>query len=73
MQFKTVSLLTGDTVLWIGAALAAGGVVAAFAAKALTPVKVTTVLILALCVVNVAYVEHQLDQRRQEIQWILDN
>jgi len=73
MQFQTVSLLTGAGLLWIGAALAAGGVVAAFATKVRTLVKVVTVLILAFCVVNVAYVEHQLDQRRHEIQQILDN
>lgn len=73
MQFQTVSLLTGAGLLWVGAALAAGGAVVAFATKVPTALKVATVLILVLCVANVAYTEHQLDQRRQEIQKVLDN
>lgn len=73
MQFQTVSLLTGAGLLWVGAALAAGGLIVAFATKVPTSLKVATVLVLVLCVVNVAYTEYQLNQRRHEIQQIFTN
>lgn len=73
MQFQSVNLLTGAGVLWIGAALAAGGFVAAFVMKVPVWMKVVTALVLVACVVNVVYVEHQLNQKRQEIQQIIDS
>lgn len=73
LQFQSVSLLTGAGLLWVGASLAAFGVVAAFVTRVPTALKVAAVVVLLLCAVNVAYVEHQLDQRRHEIQQVLDN
>lgn len=73
MQFQPVSLLTGAGVLWIGAGLAAGGFVAAFASKVPIPLKVATALVLILCVVSVVYAERELNQQRQQIQQIFDD
>lgn len=70
LQFQTVTLLTGAGLLWVGAALAAGAVVAVFVVRARVVFKVVAVLVLVLCVANVAYVEHELNQKRHELQQI---
>lgn len=70
MQLQNVSLLTGAGLLWIGAALAAVGFIVAFAMKVPLSVKVVTALVLVFCVLNVVYVEHELNQKRHEIQQI---
>jgi hypothetical protein len=70
MQFQSVSLLTGAGTLWIGAGLALGGVVMIFAFHGRTAIRAIAVIALVFCVGNVVYVEHQLTQKRQEIQQI---
>lgn len=70
LQFQTVTLLTGAGLLWVGAALAAGAAVAVFVVRASVVFKVVAVLVLAFCVFNVGYVEHELGQKRQELQQI---
>jgi hypothetical protein len=70
MQFQSVSLLTGAGMLWIGAGLTLGGVVAIFALHGQTVLRVLAIIALVFCVANVAYAEHELDQKRQQIQSI---
>lgn len=72
MQFQSVSLMTGAGVLWIGAVLAAAGAVTSFVVETKIAVKIVTVVMLAFCIANVIYVEHQLDVKRQELQQIFN-
>jgi hypothetical protein len=70
VEIQPVSLLTGSGTLWVGAALAAGGCVLAFAMRAATWARAITVVVLAICIFNLVTTEHELDQRRQQIQQI---
>jgi hypothetical protein len=67
MQLSSVSLLTGDSIYWIGAALAVVGAVLAWVKSGKAWVGVVCLILAALCVANVVYTERQFSERRQEI------
>jgi hypothetical protein len=71
LQFKSVSLASGDDLLWVGAALAAVGGALAFVGHARSPLKVLTICIVAFCVWNVWQTEKQLQEKRDQIQQIV--
>jgi hypothetical protein len=72
LQFQSVSLLTGDSIYWIGAGLAVGGAALSFG-SAKTWIKVVCIILAVLCIVNVIYTEKQLSDKRQQIQQIFTN
>lgn len=67
IQLATVSLASGDSIYWIGAALAAAGFALSFVAKQAWAMIVSGILC-ALCIFNVIYAENQLSDKRQQIQ-----
>jgi hypothetical protein len=73
IEVQPVSLLTGSGTLYVGLALTAGGAVLAFVMKLRTWVRVITAILVVICIVNVAVVEKQLNDRRHEIQQDLSN
>lgn len=72
LQFQSVSLLTGDGIYWIGAALAVIGAALSFVAHRRW-IKIVAVTLAVLCVLNVGYTEKQLDDRRNQIQQDFSN
>jgi multidrug transporter EmrE-like cation transporter len=74
MSMQSVSLLTGTGTLWTGAAIASAAAVGAVVLRdhLRTWVRVVAILVAVIAVSNVIYLEHQLDQKREEIQHILD-
>lgn len=71
--YQPVTLLSGSGILYVGLALAAGGVVLAFAMHLRTWLKVITAIAVLLVVANIVTVEHSLNQKRHEIQNELSN
>lgn len=73
LQFKSVSLASGDSLLWIGGVLAALAVTLAFIGRAGWALKAFTVVMLIWCVANVWNTEQRLQQTRDQIQQIVNN
>jgi hypothetical protein len=71
--YQPVTLLSGSGILYVGLALAAGGVVLAFAMHLRTWLKIVTAIAVLLVVANIVTVEHSLSQKRHEIQNELSN
>lgn len=71
---QSVSLASGGAIVWVGAALAIGGAVLALSIPRVRLfIKVLTVIAAVLGVASGLYINHQLDQKRKEIQQILNN
>lgn len=71
MTFQSVSLMSGSGIIWIGVALVGGGVALAFFLRAPLWVRITTVPVLALALLNACSVERAMDDKRREITNIL--
>lgn len=71
--YQPVTLLSGSGILYVGLAIAAGGVVLAFAMHLKTWLKIVTAIAVLLVVANIVTVEHSLSQKRHEIQNELSN
>jgi hypothetical protein len=71
--FTQVSLVSGMSTVWIGMAIALGGLVMAFAARARTGLKIVCAILAALAVASAVYDNHQLDNKRREISDIFNN
>jgi hypothetical protein len=69
MAMQSASLLTGTGTLWTGVAIAGGASIATWALRASIPtwVRVVAVVAAVIALVNVLYVEQQLEDTRQEI------
>ncbi len=69
MSMQSASLLTGTGGLWTGVALACAAPIAALVMRQSTPrwVRVVAIILAVIAIVNVAYVESQLEAKRQEI------
>jgi hypothetical protein len=71
LSVQSVSLLTGAGRVWTGAALAIGGAVISLAVPRVRGwIKVVTVVLAIVCVASALYDEHQLNEKRQEIERI---
>ena len=77
LSLQPVSLLTGDGILWVAAALAVAGVIVTFIPGLDRWTKVFVTLIAIFVVANTFYVDNQLRQQpekiRQQIQHDLQN
>ena len=71
MTFQSVSLMSGSGTIWIGVALVGGGVALAFFLRGPLWVRITTVLVLALALLNACSVERSMNDKRREIGNIL--
>jgi hypothetical protein len=71
MSFQPVSLITGEGTLYTGLALIVGARILAWVMKLPRWVRLTTWAAPTVCVINLVTVEHQLSQRRHELQQIL--
>lgn len=72
-MFTSVSLLSGTTVLWAGVAVAGLGTALAFILGAANGVRVASALCLGIALASTLYMEHQLDQKRNEISKVFHN
>ena len=72
MSMQSASLLTGTGTLWTGVAIIVGCGILAWATKAPGWVRVVVGLAAVVAIVNVASIESELADRRQEINNILD-
>jgi uncharacterized protein DUF2510 len=72
-NIQSVSLLSGSGIVWVGTALAvAGAVVAVAVPRVRTWVKVIAVIAALITVANGVYVEHQLSQKRDQLEHIFN-
>lgn len=74
MSFQSASLLTGTGALWTGVAIVCGAAVAAWMLRKSTPrwVRIVVTLLAVVAIVNVVYVEIQLEELRQDLGSFLD-
>jgi hypothetical protein len=73
VQFRTISLNDGDSIYWVGAGLALVATVVVVALRGRLWMRWVAFILVALCISNVFYAEHQLDLKRQEIQQLLNS
>lgn len=71
--FTSVSLLSGSGTLWVGVAITAISTALAFFFGAAIGVRVVAAVCLAIALANTLYMEHQLDQKRNEISKVFHN
>jgi hypothetical protein len=72
-NMQSVSVASGAGIVWVGAALVIGGAVVALAIpRVRTWIKIVTTIGAILCVANAVSISHQLDDKRQQIQQILN-
>ncbi len=70
---QSVSVAQGSGIVWVGAALAIGGAVIALSIPGVrTSIKIVTVIAAIIGVANALYVDHQLNQKRDQIQQIIN-
>lgn len=69
MSMQSASLLTGTGGLWTGVAIACAAAIASLVMRDSTPrwARVVAVVLAVVAIVNVSYVESQLEAKRQEI------
>jgi len=67
VNFQPVSVLSGGSTLWIGAVLAAGSAVVAFVMHLPTWLKVVTLIVTVICLVNAVTTQNELKNRRDSI------
>jgi hypothetical protein len=72
IELRRVDLVTGTDTLYLGLAIAAGGAVLAIGVHARTWLRLFTVGVTALCVVNVVQTSHELDKQRDQVKQRLD-
>jgi uncharacterized membrane protein len=71
---QSVSVVSGGSIVWVGAALAIGAAVLALSIpRVRTFIKILTVIAAIIGVASGVYVNHQLDQKRKEIQQIFND
>ncbi|BBZ03544.1 hypothetical protein MCHIJ_29810 [Mycolicibacterium chitae] len=73
MSMQSVSLMSGSGPLWTGVGFVAAGLAVSFFLGAANWVRVVAVAVLLLALVNVLYVENEMDNRRNEISQLFDN
>lgn len=71
--FTSVSLMSGTTTVWIGVALAAVGVVAAFVTKRSMATKVIALILVGCCFAGAIYDEVQLQHKRDQLNNLFGN
>ena len=72
--FTSVSLISGTSTVWIGAALTVVGAIVAFVIHRVgIATKVIAVLLVAACIGNAIYDEIQLQHKRDQINNLFDN
>ena len=73
-SLQSVSVASGAGIVWVGAALVIGGAVVALAIpRVRTWIKIVTAIGAILCVANAVSISHQLDNKRHQIQQILND
>ncbi|MCX5044665.1 DUF2510 domain-containing protein [Aldersonia sp. NBC_00410] len=73
MSVQSVSLLTGSGPVWTGVAVVAGGTAVAFFLRAAVAVRVVAAVLLVVAVLNGAYIEKQLSDKRSELTHVFDH
>jgi hypothetical protein len=69
LSFASVSVLSGDTVLWVAAGLTAAGSGIAWTVPGVRLwARITAAVLAVLVLLNTFYADHQLSQRRDQIQ-----
>jgi hypothetical protein len=68
INIQPVSILSGSTTLWIGLVVAGLGVPIAFLGKAKLWVSIIVSLVVAFCLLNAIVTQHNLDDRRSQLQ-----
>ena len=70
--FTQVSVVSGMGTVYTGAAIAVGGLVLAWVTKASVKLKVLCVCLAALAVASAVYDQHQVDDKRHQLEQILN-
>ncbi len=73
MTMQSVSLMSGSGPLWTGVGFVAAGTAVAFFMGASKTMRVIAAICLAIALINVFYMENQLNQKRNELSEIFDN
>ena len=68
MSMQSTSLLNGTGSIWLGVVLVGAAVAAAFFLRGATWVKVVAAVLLGLSLFSALYMEHQMTEKRNEIQ-----
>lgn len=73
MSMQSTSLMNGTGSIWLGVVIAAVALAAAFFLGGITAVKVAAAILLAIALSSALYMEHQMDEKRNEISHIFDS
>jgi 4-amino-4-deoxy-L-arabinose transferase-like glycosyltransferase len=72
MSMQSTSLLQGTDRIWLGVAVAAAGLVLSLFALGDHPIRLLAGIALVVALGSALYMEHEVDQKRQEIADIFD-